>query len=147
MQEFFWQFNLLIGIKLWPFQDQIVKGGSIPDFRSLPIKNSAQDGRLAGVLRFKTSGSGEHWGLRLNRTWWKCPNGERERERERERAGFRFQSDLVPGTRLWNIKREMVMEIFYKPGTYSISIGQRIFFISEPTKPAIFDFVQGAFHS
>ncbi len=78
---------------------------------------------------------------------------ERERERERERAGFRFQSDLVPGTRLWNIKRAILSQYpwlwkyFYKPRIYSISIGQRKNLISEPTKPAIFDFVQGAFHS
>jgi hypothetical protein len=37
--------------------------------------------------------------------------------------------------------------ILYKPGIYSISIGQRKNLISEPTKPTIFDFVQGAFHS
>jgi hypothetical protein len=40
-----------------------------------------------------------------------------------------------------------VMEILYKPGIYSISIGQRKNLISEPTKPAIFDFMQGNFHS
>jgi hypothetical protein len=76
-----------------------------------------------------------------------------EMSKWRERAGFRFQSDLVPGTKLWEYQKghaftiPLVMEIFYKPGIYSISMGQSKNLISEPTKPAIFDFMQGAFHS
>jgi hypothetical protein len=53
-----------------------------------------------------------------------------ERERERERAGFRFQSDLVPGTRLWNIKRAILSQYpwlwkyFTSPGYIPLALGK-----------------------
>ncbi len=70
-----------------------------------------------------------------------------EMSKWRERAGFRFQSDLVPGTRLWwNIKRAILLQYpwlwkyYISPGY--IRIGQRKNLISEPpTKPAIFDLI------
>lgn len=94
------------------------------------------------VWDFKTSGSGEHWGLRLNRK----PDGNVQMERE-----GRFQVSEWLGTRdkvMMKYQKghtftiPLVMEIFYKPGICSISIGQRKKLnLRAPTKPAIFDLI------